>query len=153
MGLDAHPRICVLQVTTGDSPGNLRKVGTAHEVETSQVAVWCKRHLQKDDLIVLEASGNSFAIAGRLMDNCFDAKVIESQQVARFSESRTDNDRISAYRIAKCWVSGTAKVVWQPDEDSFVNRELLTCYANSVEDEGRQTGVEARNPQSPAQRR
>lgn len=137
MGVDCHPDTCTVQVTQGDCPGDLECVGRPHDVRTLELVTWCKRNLQKSDTIVLEASGNSFEMAGRLEDAGFTAYVLESARVTQYKDQRTDNDRIAALRVARCWVSGTAEIVWRPDGRTAALRALLSRYSVSEKDKTR----------------
>ena len=65
IGLDMHPDVftaAALEKTTAD----LSKVLWVQDrLPTANLEDWAKKHLCNGDLLVLEASGNSFEVAGR----------------------------------------------------------------------------------------
>ena len=81
----------------------------------AQLQSWAKKHTTAQDLFVLEASGNSFQVVRTLEAIDRKATVLESCQLGKLKEAHANNDRISAVRIAKAYLAGTAKVVWVPD--------------------------------------
>ena len=73
---------------------------------------------------MLEASGNSFEIASRLHALGYIAIVLESAR-AKVRENFCNDDRHSAIKLARVYLSGLAKVVWQPDEATRQLREVF----------------------------
>ena len=76
---------------------------------------WAQKHTTQQDLIVLEASGNSFHVVRTLAAVERKALVLESCHMGKLKEAHANNDKISAVRIAKAYLAGTAKEVWVPD--------------------------------------
>ena len=76
-----------------------------------------------EDLIVLEASGNSFQIVRTLASVDRQALVLESGQMGKLKEAHANNDKISAVRIGKAYLAGTAKTVWVPDAKTQERRD------------------------------
>ena len=58
---------------------------------------------------MLEASGNSFQVVRTLAAIERQAKVLESCQLGKLKEAHANNDKISAVRIGKAYLAGTAK--------------------------------------------
>ncbi len=81
----------------------------------SQLTHWAKKNTTEQDVIVLEASGNSFQVVRTLAALGRQALVLESCQMGKLKEAHANNDQISAVRIGKAYLAGTAKIVWVPD--------------------------------------
>jgi transposase len=81
---------------------------------------------------VLEASGNSFQIVRFLAEVGRQALVLESCQMGKLKEAHANNDKISAVRIAKACLAGTAKVVWVPDAKTQERRDWWHAHRKAV---------------------
>jgi hypothetical protein len=64
--------------------------------------------------VVLEASGNSFEVARRLHRAGHTALVLESAQSSALQHHYCDDDRFCAVKLARSYLTGLAKEVWQP---------------------------------------
>ena len=76
--------------------------------------------------------GNSFEIASRLHALGYIAIVLESAQAAKVRENFCNDDRHSAIKLARVYLSGLAKVVWQPDEATRQLREVFFLHRSMV---------------------
>jgi transposase len=95
---------------------------------------WASRECTKEDLLLLEASGNSFEIHRRLLALGLRAVVLESCHVGKYAKDYADNDKMAAARIVLVYLQGKAPCVWVPDARTCERRELLHLYSKSVED-------------------
>lgn len=140
VGLDAHPYVFSAAGLAGQ---NALRAGIEWEVDRIPLErledILVKR-TAPGDIIVLEASGNSFAIVERLAKCGRTAIVLESQSVGKVSQSHCTTDKTSAVKIARVYLSGLAHIVWKPDETTMARRELFFAYRNAVRD-----SVRARN--------
>lgn len=93
---------------------------------------WARNHLLGTDLVVCEAGSNSFEVVGRLAELGVTAICLESQRVGQIRDSAFNDDRSSAERIARIYLSGLAKVVWVPDARTRTLRELLGAHQSAV---------------------
>ena len=75
-----------------------------------------------------EASGNSFEVVRRLKALERKAIVLESNQLGKLKEVHANNDKLSAVRIAKAYLAGTAKEVWVPDGRSQERRDIYHAF-------------------------
>jgi transposase len=102
-------------------------------VPLSQLEKWTQKYTTQQDRVVLEASGNSFHVA-RTLINRLDrkARVLESAQLGKLKEAHANNDKISAVRIGKAYLSGTAKEVWIPDEKTQERRDWFHAHRKAV---------------------
>ncbi len=101
---------------------------------TAGLEGWAKKRLRKEDVIVLEASGNSFEVAARLHALGHTAIVLESAQAGKIRDNFCNDDRHSAVKLAKVYRSGLAKEVWQPDARTREHREVFFAHRNAVKD-------------------
>jgi transposase len=134
IGLDMHPDVfaaAALERTTADRAGVL----WVHDRQsTAELEKWVHKHLQEGDHLVLEASGNSFEVASRLHALGYTCLVLESAQAAKIKENFCNDDRHSAIKLARVYLSGLAKIVWQPDEQTRQMREIFFAHRASVKD-------------------
>jgi transposase len=89
----------------------------------------------------LEASGNSFQVVRILAAIQRQAKVLESCQMGKLKEAHANNDKISAVRIGKAYLAGTAKEVWVPDLKTQEWRDWFHAYSKATK---RTTQMQAR---------
>ena len=134
IGLDMHPDVfaaAALEKTTAD----LSKVLWVQDrVPTKGIERWAKKHLDAGDVLVLEASGNSFEVASRFHRLGYTCLVLESCQAAKIKDNFCNDDRHSAIKLARVYLSGLAKLVWQPDEETRQMREIFFSHRSSVKD-------------------
>ena len=132
IGLDAHPDSFTAAVLRGLTPAAAITEKLCNKVPISHLVRWAKKNTTPDDLIVLEASGNSFEICRRLAAMERQAKVLESCQMGKLKEAHANNDKISAVRIAKAYLAGTAKEVWVPDPRTQQRRDLFHAHRKAT---------------------
>ena len=133
VGLDPHPETftsAILQVT---HPKEARIIVSHDTVPIDSLLEWAKQHLVADqDLVVCEAGSNSFEVIKQLEEIGLCGVCLESQRVGQVRESTFNDDRSSAEKIARIYLSGLAKVVWVPDEGTRQYRELLSAHQEAV---------------------
>src|SRR5689334_13137061 len=115
VGFDSHPDSFTAAFLRGPTPAAAVIEKTFEKVPMERLASWARKHTTERDLIVLEASGNSFQVVRTLQQIKRQAKVLESGHLGKLKEGHANNDRISAVRIGKAYLAGTAKEVWVPD--------------------------------------
>lgn len=141
IGLDSHPDSFTAAILRGPTPAAAVVEKTFNRVPLVQLQSWAKKHTTNQDLIVLEASGNSFAVVRTLAACERKAKVLESWHLGKLKEAHANNDRISAVRIAKAYLAGTAKEVWVPDPKTQERRDWMHAYLKATK---RTTQMQAR---------
>lgn len=141
IGLDAHPDSFTAATLRGPTPASAVVEKIFNKVPLAQLTSWAKKHTTGDDLIVLEASGNSFQIVRTLVAAQRQAKVLESCQLGKLKEAHANNDKISAVRIGKAYLAGTAKEVWVPDPKTQEWRDWFHAYTKATK---RTTQMQAR---------
>ena len=140
IGLDAHPDSFTAAIARGPTPVAAIIEKTFNKVPLGQLPSWAKKHTTTQDLIVLEASGNSFQIVRSLLALERKALVLESCHLGKLKEAHANNDKISAVRIAKAYLAGTAKEVWVPDLKTQERRDWFHAHRKAVK-----RTVQARN--------
>jgi transposase len=128
IGLDAHPDSFTAAILRGPTPAAAVVEKTFHKVPMAQLTRWAQKHTTAQDLIVLEASGNSFQVVRTLAAAGRRAKVLESVQMGKLKEAHANNDKISAVRMGKAYLAGTAQEVWVPDPKTQERRDWFYAY-------------------------
>jgi transposase len=132
IGLDSHPDSFTAAIVSGPTPAAAVVQKTFNQIPLAQLSRWAKKHTAEDDLIVLEASGNSFAVVRTLAAAGRKALVLESCHLGKLKEAHANNDKISAIRIAKAYLAGTAKVVWVPDQKTQERRDWFHAHRKAI---------------------
>jgi transposase len=132
IGLDAHPDSFTAALLRGATPAAAVVEQQFDKVPLRGLRSWAQKHTTPRDLIVLEASGNSFHIARLLEELERTALVLESSHLGKLKEGHANNDRISAVRIGKAYLAGTAKKVWVPDVQTQERRDWFHAHRKAV---------------------
>jgi transposase len=141
IGLDAHPDSFTAAVVRGPTPAAAVVEKMFNKLPMRQLAGWARKHLTEQDLVVLEASGNSFQVVRTLAAVGRRARVLESGHLGKLKETHASNDKLSAVRIGKAYLAGTAKVVWVPDLRTQERRDWFYAHTKATK---RTTQVMAR---------
>src|SRR2546421_3675049 len=132
IGFDSHPDTFTAAILRGGTPLAAVVEKTFDKVPLGQLRSWAQKHTTENDLIVLEASGNSFHVVRVLAKIQRKALVLESAHLGKLKEGHANNDKISAVRIGKAYLSGTARTVWVPDLKTQERRDLLHIHRKAV---------------------
>jgi transposase len=132
IGFDAHPDTFTAALLQGPTPAAAVLEKTFNQVPMAQLPNWAKKHTTPQDLFVLEASGNSFQVVRTLAAIERKALVLESCQMGKLKEAHANNDKISAVRIGKAYLAGTAKTVWVPDAKTQERRDWFHAHRKAV---------------------
>jgi transposase len=132
IGVDSHPDSFTAAVLRGETPAQALVEKTFHKVPIIQLPSWAKKHTSSDDLLILEASGNSFQVVRVLKAIGRRALVLESRHLGKLKEAHANNDKMSAVRIAKAYLAGTAKEVWVPDEKTQERRDWFHAHRKAT---------------------
>jgi transposase len=132
IGFDAHPDSFTAAVLRGSTPASALVEKVFNKLPMGQLRDWAKKHTTEQDLVVLEASGNSFHVVRALLAVGRKARVLESCQLGKLKQAHANNDKISAVRIGKAYLAGTAKEVWVPDRQTQERRDILHAYRKAT---------------------
>jgi len=141
IGFDSHPDSFTAACLRGPTPAAAVVEKIFNQVPMDRLSDWVQKHTTAQDLIVLEAAGNSFQVVRTLATLGRQAKVLESCQMGKLKEAHANNDKISAVRIGKAYLAGTAKEVWVPDPKTQERRDWFHAYRKAIR---RTTEVRAR---------
>lgn len=132
IGFDSHPDSFTAAILRGPTPAAAIVEKTFEKVPMSRMESWARKNTTQQDKFALEASGNSFDVARRLTKIGRQREVLESCHLGKLKEAHANNDRISAVRIGKAYMAGTAKKVWVPDERTQERRDWFHAHAKAV---------------------
>jgi transposase len=132
IGLDTHPDSFTAALIAGQTPAQAIVQNTYNKVPIGQLKKWAEKYTTPKDTLVLEASGNSFEIARTLQTLDRQVFVLESCHLGKLKEAHANNDKISAVRIGKAFLSGTAKKVWIPDPKTQDRRDWFHAHRKAV---------------------
>ncbi len=132
IGFDSHPDSFTAAILRGPTPAAAVVEKVFNRVPMAQLPGWIQKHTQAGDMIVLEASGNSFQVVRTLAAAGRGAKVLESCQLGKLKEAHANNDQLSAVRIGKAYLAGTAKEVWVPDLKTQEWRDWFHAYSKAT---------------------
>jgi len=141
IGFDAHPDSFTAAILRGPTPAAAVVEKVFNKLPMARLPDWVQKHTTAQDLIVLEASGNSFQVVRTLAAAGRPAKVLESCQMGKLKEAHANNDKLSAVRIGKAYLAGTAKEVWVPDPKTQEWRDWFHAYSKATK---RTTQMQAR---------
>lgn len=132
IGLDLHPDLYTAAALPAEA--DARPEWTQDRLPLLQLESWAKENLRPGDTIVVEASGNTFEVAGRLKNLGHTVIVLESAQAGKLRDNYCNDDKHSAVKLARIHQSGLAKTVWQPDAQTREHREIHYAHRNAVKD-------------------
>ena len=132
ISLDCHPDTFTAAMLRGPTPAAAVVEKVFNQIPIKQLESWAKKNTTAQDLFVLEASGNSFKVVRTLAKHQRQAKVLESCHLGKLKEAHANNDKISAIRIGKAYLAGTAKEVWVPDLHTQEQRDLFHAHRKAV---------------------
>lgn len=132
IGFDSHPDTFTAALLRGPTPAAAVTEKVFNKLPLGHLRSWAQKNTTAQDLIVLEASGNSFHVVRVLAKINRKALVLESAHLGKLKEGHANNDKISAVRIGKAYLSGTARTVWVPDLKTQERRDLLHIHRKAV---------------------
>jgi transposase len=132
IGFDSHPDSFTAAIVQGSTPAAAIVQKVFNKVSLAQLKSWAQKHTTEKDLFVLEASGNSFQVVRVLASMARRALVLESCHLGKLKEAHANNDKISAVRIGKAYLAGTARTVWVPDRRTQERRDWFHAHSKSV---------------------
>src|SRR2546421_12488550 len=131
IGLDLHPDVFSAAALAGRDAATAQVEQSWDGRATAELEKW-GRTLQPGDLVVVEASGNTFGAVERLRAVGVAAVVLESQRAGQIRTTYCANDRGDAVKLGRIYLSGLAKLVWQPDARTRERREVLHSHRKAV---------------------
>src|SRR5205809_7947660 len=124
-------------VVEGRDPASAVVLSTSTRVELERLEEWALRHTSTEDTLVLEASGNAFAVAARLRAIGREVEILDSHRAGKVGKVYCANDRVDAVKIARIYLSALSPIVWQPDQKTLERREIFSAYQAVVKESTR----------------
>lgn len=134
IAIDCHPDLFTAAVIEGTTPHNAVRHAIKANLTLKQLLRWLEEDFSSRDIILMEASGNSFQLHASLSSLGLRACVLESTWVGKQATSYADNDKIAATRIGLVYLQGNCPAVWVPDQATRSRRELLHLYNTAKRD-------------------
>ena len=134
IGFDCHPDIFTAASISGKTPLDATVNWIDDKIPMDSLESWLKKRVTKNDLIVIEASGNTFSTVKRIQKLGLSVVIVESFQASKVKKSYCSTDKTSAVSLAKVYLSGLASIVWMPDEKTLTRREIFKTYNKAVRD-------------------
>jgi transposase len=132
VGFDCHPDSFTAALLQGATPAAAIVEKMFNQVPMGRLQSWAQKNTGAQDLFVLEASGNSFQVVRSLAAVGRRALVLESWHLGKLKEAHANNDKISAVRIGKAYLAGTARQVWVPDQRTQERRDWFHAHRKAV---------------------
>lgn len=141
VGIDLHPDIFdAVELRQGKRSKDATVERRFRELPTGAIVEWATKHLDPEkNMLIIESTSNTLDCVIKLVDAGFSCVVIEGADTSQLAEAHIDNDQLAAERIGRWYLTGYAKVVWQPDEKTRERREILHAYDRAVNDHVRAT--------------
>jgi transposase len=136
IGLDLHPEVFSAAALTGRDAATAQVVQSWDRWSTTALEKWAA-NLAPGDVVALEATGNAFHAVERLHGCGVKTVVLETQRAGQIRTAYCTNDRTDAVKLARIYLSGLAKIVWEPDAQTRERREVLHRYLRAVCDSAR----------------
>jgi transposase len=134
VGLDVHPDSFAGAILAGQDPATAQVVHSSARVELPALERWAGRQTTLADILVLEASGNAFAVGQRLRALGREVVILDSHQAGKIGKVYCATDRSDAIKIARIYLSGLSGQVWQPDPKTLERREVFSAYQGVVKE-------------------
>lgn len=134
VGLDVHPDSFAGAILEGSDPWSAKVLRTSTRVALPELEAWAQGQTGPSDVLVLEASGNAFAVAERLRALGREVKVLDSHRAGKVGKSYCATDRVDAIKLARIYLSALSPVVWQPDAQTRERREVFSAYQGVVKE-------------------
>lgn len=126
--IDQHPDVNVLATVTGMTPHDMTVHTVTGDLSMEKLVAHLQQHASAKDIILVESGNGSFELSRRLAKQGLNCTILESAWVGAQADKYVDNDKLAAIRIARVYLQGQAKAVWQPDQATLEKRQLLHLH-------------------------
>jgi hypothetical protein len=98
VGLDIHPDSFAAAILQGRDPLSARVLHSVTRQPLAALGAWAARHTTPEDVLLIEASANTFTIAERLRALGRQVVVLESHRAGQIGKSYLANDKSGSRR-------------------------------------------------------
>lgn len=134
VGCDVHKRTAVFAILLED--GTLFASYTV-PVTREALSAFAERQLKKEDRLVMEATTNTWAVAGVLRPFVQEIVISNPLKVRAIAEAKIKTDKVDSRVLAELLRCEYLPVVWQPDAETQRLRRLTHRRAALVSDRTR----------------
>ena len=99
IGLDMHPDVFSAAALSGPDAQRATEHWICDRVPTASLEKWLLKQVHAEDLIVIEASGNTFATVERIHATGRQAVVLESLRAGQIRKAYCNTDKLSAVKL------------------------------------------------------
>ena len=121
IGMDIHRAFAEVVALEGKSRRRLGRI----VMRCDRLAAFAAG-LTKDDIVVVEATGNATAVAEVLAPHVGRVVIANPKQVRVIAHAKIKTDKIDAAVLAELYASGFLPEVWIPDKDTLALRRQVT---------------------------
>ena len=111
IGMDIHRAFAEVVALAGKSPRRLGRI----DMRRDRLAAFAAG-LTKNDIVVVEATGNAAAVAEVLAPHVGRVVIANPKQVRAIAHAKIKTDKIDAAVLAQLYASGFLPEVWIPDK-------------------------------------
>lgn len=137
IGLDMHPDSFSGAALPQGEAGVVKPEWLHDHVPQQDLESWLSKYVRVQDVIVIEASGNTFNTVDRIRASGCSAVVLEPVRASQIRKAYCTTDKVSAVKLARVYLSGLAMEVWTPDGKTRERREVLYAHRRAVQDSTR----------------
>jgi transposase len=134
VGCDVHKRTAVFTILTED--GELVATSTV-AVTREALRIFAERQLGREDRLAMEATTNTWAVAGVLRPFVAEIVIGNPLRVRAIAEAKIKTDKVDARVLAELLRADYLPAVWQPDAETQRLRRLTHRRAALVSDRTR----------------
>ena len=113
VGLDIHPDTFAGGILERTDPASAKIIHSSTRVELAELECWALRHTGAQDTLVMEASGNAFAVAGRLQAIGRKVLVLESKMAGKVGKSLLLEQMHLALLCARALGARSCAIKWR----------------------------------------
>ena len=121
IGMDIHRAFAEVVALEGKSRRRLGRIA----MRCDRLAAFAAG-LTKEDIVVVEATGNATAVAEVLAPHVGRVVIANPKQVRVIAHAKIKTDKIDAAVLAELYASGFLPEVWIPDKDTQALRRQVT---------------------------
>jgi transposase len=122
LGVDLHKHYLVL----GGVNARQEVVVPPRRVELDDWPTWAQAHLRKTDILVVEATGNTWTFYDEVVDLVARVEVANAGKIALIANTRVKTDKQDVMKLAKLSAAGLIPEVWVPPQPVRELRMLMS---------------------------
>jgi transposase len=122
LGVDLHKYYLVV----GGVNARQEVVLVPRRIELDEWRMWAKQHLRKTDVLVVEATGNTWTFYDEVVEFVGRVEVANAGKIALIAQTRVKTDKHDVMKLAKLSAAGLIPEVWVPPQPVRELRMLIS---------------------------